>query len=235
MEAKNESMNPRILFVDDDQLLSSMTKEYLEAKDFKVSLFHNAEEGLLQFKQGDYDLCLLDVKMPIKDGFSLAEDIRNLDSEIPIFFLTGKTDTTDRIKGLTLGADDYITKPFSMEELSLRINAILKRTILENSKTKQVQVIGAYLFHSVSRELHFQESVTKLSAIESKLLGLLAENVNGLLGRDYALNKIWLDEDHLKGRSLNVYVSRLRKYLSQDENIEILNVHGEGYRLVVKS
>lgn len=227
-------MKTQILFVDDDVQMSSMTKEYLEAKGFEVMLLHNAEEGLRAFKQNSFDLCLLDVKMPFKDGFSLASEIRVLDKNIPIVFLTGKTETDDRIKGLTIGADDYITKPFSMKELTLRMNAILKRTLVNEESSNSKLLIGEYIFDSNSRELVREEKVIKLSGIEANLLQLLGENINGLVKRDYALNKIWMDEDHLKGRSLNVYISKLRRYLSKDERIEILNVHGEGYRLVVK-
>ncbi len=227
-------MKTQILFVDDDVQMSSMTKEYLEAKGFEVMLLHNAEEGLRAFKQNSFDLCLLDVKMPFKDGFSLASEIRVLDKNVPIVFLTGKTETDDRIKGLTIGADDYITKPFSMKELTLRMNAILKRTLVNEESSNSKLLIGEYIFDSNSRELVREEKVIKLSGIEANLLQLLGENINGLVKRDYALNKIWMDEDHLKGRSLNVYISKLRRYLSKDERIEILNVHGEGYRLVVK-
>ncbi|MEN0004419.1 MAG: response regulator transcription factor [Bacteroidota bacterium] len=227
-------MKARILFVDDDFQLSLITKEYLEAKDFEVQLIHNANDGLAIFKQNTFDLCLLDVKMPIRDGFSLASEIRTLDPAIPIIFLTGKTEVTDRIKGLRLGADDYVTKPFSMEELTLRMNAVLKRTLTPEDEDSKSLVIGDYDFNPISRELGRAGTIDKLSAIEAQLLQLLGENLNGLVKRDYALNKIWLDEDHLKGRSLNVYISKLRKYLKEDERIEILNVHGEGYRLVVK-
>lgn len=227
-------MNPRILFVDDEVQISSMTKEYLEAKDFNVQLLHNADDGLKAFKQSHFDLCLLDVKMPFKDGFSLASEIRILDQDIPIIFLTGKTETSDRIKGLSIGADDYVTKPFSMEELALRMNAVLKRTFQAEDHTRPEILIGAYAFNPISRELSRAGEIVKLSGIEANLLQLLGENINGLVKRDYALNKIWMDEDHLKGRSLNVYISKLRRYLNKDERIEILNVHGEGYRLVVK-
>ncbi len=189
-------MKPRILFVDDDFLLGSMTKEYLEAKDFEVRLIHNAEEGLVVFKQNDFDLCLLDVKMPIRDGFSLATEIRALDKHIPIIFLTGKTETTDRIKGLTIGADDYVTKPFSMEELALRINAVLKRTLAQDEQQTEI-TIGSYTFNAVSRELERAEEMIKLSEIEAHLLQLFAENINGFIKRDYALYIIWLDEDLL--------------------------------------
>ena len=226
---------PQILFVDDEQQFSLMVVEYLEAKGFQVTLKHSAEEGLTSFKSDDFDLCIFDVRMPIKDGFSLAEEVKSLDENIPIIFLTGQTQKEDRIKGLTIGADDYITKPFSMEELFLRIKVILKRVSKQSKKSNPVFTIGIYSFDAVSRELSYNNQVSqKLSAIESKLLELFCENINGLVERDFALNRIWKDEDYLKGRSLNVYVSKLRSYLKGDESIEILNVHGSGYRLVVK-
>lgn len=226
---------PHILFVDDEQHFSAMTKEYLEAKGFVVTLKHSAEDGLSSFKSNRYDLCIFDVKMPIKDGFALAEEVRVLDENIPIIFLTGQTQKEDRIKGLTIGADDYITKPFSMEELNLRIKAILKRVLVKERQQQEQFAIGYYSFNAVSRELKIDDKITKLSAIESKLLQLFCENINGLVQRDFALSRIWQDEDYLKGRSLNVYVSKLRSLLKGDERIEILNVHGEGYRMVVKA
>ena len=227
-------MKPKILFVDDELQISAMTKEYLTLKGFEVDLIHNSEGGLEEFKKSKYSLCLLDVKMPFKDGFELAIDIRELDQNIPIIFLTGKSETDDRVKGLTLGADDYITKPYSMEELALRINAILKRTNQSGDSSPKDITIGQYAFDPISRELTRDTTTVKLSAIESKLLQLLSENTNNLVKRDYALARIWQDADQLKGRSLNVYVSKLRTYLKEDNRIEILNVHGDGYRLVVK-
>ena len=226
---------PHILFVDDEQQFSTMTAEYLEAKGFEVTLKHNADDGLSAFKTNHFDCCIFDVKMPMKDGFSLAEDVKALDENIPIIFLTGQNQKEDRIKGLTIGADDYITKPFSMEELFLRIKAILKRVTKQEKQLPDHFEIGKYTFDATARELKLEGKITKLSAIESKLLQLFCENKNSLLQRDFALNRIWQDEDHLKGRSLNVYVSKLRSFLKDDQNIEILNVHGEGYRMVVKS
>jgi len=226
---------PHILFVDDEQQFSAMTKEYLETKGFEVTLIHNADDGLKAFKSSQYDCCIFDVKMPIKDGFSLAEDVRALDETVPIIFLTGQTQKENRIKGLTIGADDYITKPFSMEELFLRIKAILKRVKIQDKKTQDRFQIGRYTFDAIARELKLDDKTIKLSAIEAKLLQLFCENQNKLVQRDFALNRIWQDENFLKGRSLNVYVSKLRSFLKDDPNIEILNVHGEGYRMVVKS
>lgn len=211
-----------------------MTVEYLQAKGFEVTLKHSADDGLAAFRSGHFDCCIFDVRMPIKDGFSLAGDVKALDENIPIVFLTGQTNKEDRIKGLTIGADDYVTKPFSMEELYLRIKAILKRVAGQEKKSPVQYQIGAYAFDPVARELFFDGDMVKLSSIESKLLHLFCDNKNGLVQRDYALAQIWQDEDQLKGRSLNVYVSKLRSLLGKDGRIEILNVHGEGYKMVEK-
>ena len=225
---------PQILFVDDERQFSSMTVEYLEAKGFEVTLKHNAMDGMAAFKNKAFQLCIFDVKMPIKDGFTLAEEVRALDDNIPIIFLTGQTQKENRIKGLTIGADDYITKPFSMEELYLRIKAILKRVTVQAKKITDQFMVGKYRFDSTSRELELGGQIQNLSAIEAQLLQLFCENLNGLVQRDLALRRIWQDDDYLKGRSLNVYVSKLRTFLKDDPSIQILNVHGEGYRMVVK-
>jgi len=230
-----KNLNQHLLFVDDEKQFSAMIKEYLEAKGFKVTLRHSADDGLSSFRSNDYHLCIFDVKMPFKDGFSLAEEIRSLDEDMPIVFLTGQTQKENRIKGLKMGADDYITKPFSMEELYLRVKAILKRVEKPKKITPESFEIGRYSFNPVTRELSIASENTKLSAIEAKLLQLFCENRNDLVRRDFALNKIWQDDDRLKERSLNVYISKLRTFLKEDENVEILNVHGEGYRLVVKT
>jgi len=228
-------MKPSILFVDDELHISKMTQEYLELKGYDIDLFHNAIDGMKAYKSTHYDLCLLDVKMPIKDGFTMAKEIRSLSAEVPIVFLTGNTEVEDRVKGLTIGADDYITKPYSMEELALRIQAILKRVYQQENHSEKKMGVGDYSFDPVIRELSIRGKSIKLSSIESRLLQLLCEHKNGLVKRDYALNRIWEDEDQLKGRSLNVYISKLRTYLKADARLEILNVHGEGYKLVVKN
>jgi two-component system OmpR family response regulator len=225
---------PHILFVDDEQQFSSMTVEYLQAKGFDVTLKHSAEDALAAFRSGKFDCCIFDVKRPIKDGFSLAADIRAQDEGIPIVFLTGQANKEDRIKGLTLGADDYVTKPFSMEELYLRIKGILKRVGAQEKKAPAHYQLGSYTFDPVAQELFFEGTRTRLSAIESRLLQLFCEKKNNLVQRDYALAQIWQDEDQLKSQSMNVYVSKLRTLLDRDSRIEIINVHGEGYKMVVK-
>ena len=224
-----------LLLVDDDIMLSPLTREYLEAKGYSVTLRHSGDEGLAAFKRGRFDACILDVKMPLKDGFALAEDIRQIDPLMPILFLTGAVQKEERIRGLSIGADDYITKPFSMEELYLRVRNTLSRSQAQQKKSESaVFEVGKYRYHAGTRELHGGTEVVKLTAIEAKLLQLFCESENGIIRRDIALQRIWGDEDMLKGRSLNVYVSKLRTFLSEDQAIEILNVHGEGYQMVVK-
>ncbi len=222
--------------VDDERQFSGLTQEYLEAKGFDVTLKHNGDDGLSAFKEETFDICILDIKMPIKDGFELATEIREFDELMPIIFLTGQTEKEDRIKGLTIGADDYITKPFSVEELYLRIKNILKRSELNTHKKSQAInfEIGNFLFNFKTRELTQNNNSIKLTAIEAKLLQMFCEDEDGMVERDLALKRVWGDDDYLRGRSLNVYVSKLRQYLKDDDNIEIMNVHGVGYKMVVR-
>ncbi|MBS3914196.1 MAG: response regulator transcription factor [Bacteroidetes bacterium] len=226
----------RILLVDDDPTLSEITREYLEARDLSVLLCNNPANALDLLKRHHSDICLLDVKMPEIDGFTLAEEIRKKDKEIPIVFLTGQTMKEDRIRGLMLGADDYILKPYSMEELYLRVIAIMKR--YKNSGTKNnipnTYQFGKIIFHTGSREIITDNQTIRLTAIENKLLSLLCANLNGTLSRDRALQEIWGDNDIYKGRSMNVYINKLRNILKVEPDIEILNAHGEGYILSYK-
>ena len=230
------SAKKTILLVDDDRSLSPLVKEYLEAKDFVCHLHHNAYDAMDDFKKSSFSLCILDIRMPMKNGFQIAEEITTLRPETPFLFLTGQTEKEDRIKGLEAGADDYITKPFSMQELYLRIKAILKRTEnYQNIKKGITQYdIGKYKFNADTREIASTLIPVKLSAIESKLLKLFCEAEDGIVYRDAALKQIWEDENSFRERSLNVYVSKLRQYMKDDPNIEILNIHGTGYKLVVR-
>lgn len=227
---------PNLLFVDDDRAFSPLVCEYLSEKGFRTTLCHSGEAGLSTFKNSRFDLCLLDVKMPFKDGFALAEEIRRIDPEMPVIFLTGETEKEKRIKGLSLGADDYVTKPFSMEELRLRILAVLRRTGMRSfQKPEQTAYpLGRYLFKASARELVLGDAIIKMSAIETKLLQYFCEADHGIINRNTALFRVWGDDEQLRGRSLNVYVSKLRHYLKDDPAIEILNIHGEGYQIVVK-
>ena len=226
---------PHILLVDDDTELAGVTKEYLEAKNCSVAVAYNAYTAIALFTSGKFNVCILDVRMPVKDGFALAKEIRQIDTHIPLIFLTGQTEQEDRIKGLTLGADDYITKPFSMQELYLRISIALRRSGFEDNASGTTASIGRYTFDPVSRTLTIADSVSKLSDMESQLLALFCSAQNGLVSRELALKKIWHDEDLLKTRSLNVYINKLRRRLKDDKHIEILNVYGTGYQLVVRT
>ncbi len=223
----------QILLVEDDFNLGFVIQDSLKSEGFKVHLAKDGKEGLLQFNKEKYDLCLLDVMMPKKDGFSLAEDIRKTDSEVPIVFLTARGLAEDKIKGFKLGADDYITKPFSNEELVLRIKAILKRhpQMQEQSADKSKIDIGKYIFDFANYELKFEEKKRKLTKREAELLKLFCEHRGQLLERELIANMIWGDDSYFVGRSMDVFITKLRKYLSDDPALSIINVHGVGFRL----
>jgi DNA-binding response OmpR family regulator len=223
----------QILLVEDDFNLGFVIQDSLKSEGFKVHLAKDGKEGLLQFNKEKYDLCLLDVMMPKKDGFSLAEDIRKTDSQVPIVFLTARGLAEDKIKGFKLGADDYITKPFSNEELVLRIKAILKRhpQMQEQSADKSKIDIGKYIFDFANYELKFEEKKRKLTKREAELLKLFCEHRGQLLERELIANMIWGDDSYFVGRSMDVFITKLRKYLSDDPALSIINVHGVGFRL----
>ena len=225
---------PHILIVDDDRNLAAITKEYLEAKGFQISLVHNADDGLESLKKNNYDICILDVKMPMKDGFSLAEDIRNLKIEVPIIFLTGQKEKEDRIKGLLLGANDYVTKPFSMQELYLRLKNILRWSGQHEEAKLSSFTIGSGTYDPARRTLVIGDSEERLSHMEGQLLMLLWNQPDRRITREQALRQIWQDDENAKNRSLSVYIKKLRSRLEAVENVEILNVYGSGYQLVVK-
>lgn len=225
-----------ILLVEDDENLGSLVEEFLSLLGYSTRLATNGEEGLKMYLAGSFDLCILDVMMPKKDGFTLATDIRNIDEQIPIIFLTARGQDQDRIKGFKAGCDDYITKPFSSEELSLRIEAILKRCSLKKSGNGQDKyIIGKYIFDPVNLLLSVDDHVQKLTVKESALLKLLCQNVNNLLSRDKAQTEVWGTSDYFIGRSMDVFITRLRKYLIHDPEVAIINVHGAGFKLEVKS
>lgn len=227
----------RILLVEDDPNFGIVLKDYLMLNDYNVTHAKDGIEGLIMFKNAEYDLCILDVMMPRKDGFSLAEDIRSTDKQIPIIFLTAKTMKEDVLKGYRVGADDYLNKPFDSEVLLHKIKAILQRKETEKT-TNDDQFefeIGQFSFNSKLRHLSYaSEEPQKLSPKESKLLRLLAVYKNDLMPRELALTKIWRDDNYFTSRSMDVYIAKLRKYLKQDENVEIINIHGEGFRLIDK-
>jgi DNA-binding response OmpR family regulator len=229
--------NNKILLVEDDPNFGTVLKDYLLINDYNVTLAKDGLEGLIMFKNDDFDLCILDVMMPRKDGFSLAKDIRASDAEVPIIFLTAKTMKEDVLKGYQVGADDYLNKPFDSEVLLYKIKAILQRK--EGEQTTEEDTfefkIGKFDFNSKLRHLSFEGGEPqKLSPKESKLLKLLAVYKNDLMPRELALTKIWRDDNYFTSRSMDVYIAKLRKYLKIDENIEILNIHGEGFRLLEK-
>jgi len=227
--------NKRILLVEDDPNFGTVLKDYLMLNDYIVTLAKDGLEGLIMFKNNDYDLCILDVMMPRKDGFSLAKDIRVTDSEIPIIFLTAKTMKEDVLKGYQAGADDYLNKPFDSEVLLYKMKAILQRKEIGKIIEEDVFefTIGKFHLNSKLRHLSFdgQEPI-KLSPKENKLLKMLAVHKNDLMPRELALTKIWRDDNYFTSRSMDVYIAKLRKYLKLDENVEILNIHGEGFRLI---
>lgn len=223
----------RILLAEDDENLGSLLQEYLQAKNYEADWVTNGEKAFRHFEQFHYDLCLLDVMMPVKDGFTLASEIRMLNSEIPFIFLTAKSMKEDVLKGFSLGADDYITKPFSMEELLFRIEAILRRTKGTRGGDKHQWEIGTFTFDTMKQLLIGTGTEQKLTTKESELLKLLCNNMNQVLERNFALKAIWIDDNYFNARSMDVYITKLRKYLKPDSNVQIINVHGKGYKLVV--
>ncbi|MFC2117484.1 response regulator transcription factor [Bacteroidota bacterium] len=222
----------KILLVEDDINLGTLLKEYFNAKGYDIEMQTDGEKGLKAFKREDFDLCILDIMLPVKDGFSLARDIRILDNETPIIFLTAKGLNDDVLKGFSIGADDYITKPFSMEELLFRVEAIMRR-IKKNVRDQEIYTIGKFTFNVINRILSIDENKIKLTTKESDLLRLLCENQNRVLDRDYALKSVWRDNNYFNARSMDVYITKLRKHLKTDTSIQIINIHGKGYKLIL--
>ena len=223
----------KVLLCEDDENLGMLLREYLQAKGYNTTLCPDGEAGYKAFTLDKYDLCVLDVMMPRKDGFSLARDIRETNEEIPIIFLTAKTLKEDILEGFRIGADDYLTKPFSMEELTFRIEAILRRVRGKKNKDCTHFKIGSFSFDSQKQLLTRGDTQTKLTTKESELLTLLCSHVNEILQRDYALKTIWIDDNYFNARSMDVYITKLRKHLRADENVEIINIHGKGYKLII--
>lgn len=224
----------KILLAEDDENLGLLLKEYLIAKGYHTDLYPDGELAYHGFMRNTYQLCLLDVMMPKKDGFSLAKDIRMVNTDIPIIFLTAKNLKEDVIEGFKIGADDYMTKPFSMEELIFRIEAIFRRISPDQSQNESTTFkIGKYLFDAHKQILSLNDHEAKLTTKESELLRLLALNANKILERNYALKAIWIDDNYFNARSMDVYITKLRKHLKDDETVEIINVHGKGYKLIM--
>ena len=222
----------KILLAEDDTNLGTLLTDYLEAKNYVVVHLVDGQQALDAFIAGNFDLCLLDIMLPEIDGITLAGKIRKINSDIPVIFLTAKSLDRDKIEGFTAGADDYITKPFSMEELIYRIEAILRRTRSSSDGDPDRYILGEFTFYPLKQILTTGEKEQKLTTKESELLKLLCKNKNEVLERNYALRSIWIDDNYFNARSMDVYITKLRKYLKSDPSIIILNVHGKGYKLL---
>ena len=222
----------RILLCEDEENIGMLLREYLQAKGYYAELCPDGDAGYKAFLKGKFDICVLDVMMPIKDGFTLAQEIRAVDADIPIIFLTQKTMNEDILEGFKIGADDYITKSFSMEVLVARIETILRRVRGKKYKENAMYKIGRFQFDTQKQVLTIDGNQTKLTTKESELLGLLCAHRNEILQRDYALKTVWSDDNYFNARSMDVYITKLRKHLKADDSIEIINIHGKGYRLI---
>ena len=225
----------RILLCEDDESLGNLIREYLQLHNFEVTFMPDGETGYQVFMNSSvhFDLCLLDVVMPYKDGFQLARDIRRVDTIVPIVFLTAKNLKEDVLEGFRIGADDYITKPFSMEELVMRLDAIIRRASGLDMSRRLAYRLGTIEYDAQRQELSTPEKKVKLTARANELLLVLVQNVNQLVERDYTLKLIWKESNYFNARSMDVYITRLRHTLSLDPSIEIINVHGKGYKLIV--
>lgn len=223
----------KILLAEDDTSLGAVLSNYLKAKSFDVTLCVDGEIALKRFKEQLFDFIILDVMMPVRDGFSVAKEIRKTDAEIPILFLTAKSMKEDKLAGFDAGGDDYLTKPFAMEELLARINAILKRTYKEGKK-ETTFTIGDIAYDYLSQTIDISGQKNKLTTKENELFYLLIKNQEEILDRNDALKHVWGDDNYFNGRSMDVYITKLRKYLSASDQVEIMNVHGKGFRLLIK-
>ena len=225
-----------ILLVEDDENLGFVTQDNLKIAGYNVTWAKDGKSGFEAFCQDKFDLCILDVMLPQKDGFQLGHEIKSLKENIPLIFLTAKSLDPDKVQGFKIGADDYITKPFNMELLALRVQALLKRYFSSEANTleeKDLFHIGNYSFHYKNQELRIGEENKHLTKKEAEILRLLCLNENQLLTRDLALKVIWGENDYFKGRSMDVFITKLRKYLKEDERIKIINIHGTGFKLRV--
>jgi two-component system OmpR family response regulator len=224
----------KILLAEDDENLGTLLRNYLNVKQFETTLSVDGIEALEQFRKEEFDICILDIMMPAMDGITLAKEIRKTKPDIPVIFLTAKNLKEDIIEGFKTGADDYITKPFSMEELIYRIEAIMRR-VSEPAEQKKADnyIIGEYTFDSLKQLLTFRNQTMKLTTKESELLELLCRHQNEVMERNYALKAIWIDDNYFNARSMDVYITKLRKYLKKDPAVKILNVHGKGYKLLL--
>lgn len=225
---------PKILLAEDDPNLGQILNEYLTLKGYKTTLCRDGEEGGQVFKPGHFDMCILDLMMPKKDGFQLAKEIKEIDPDIPIIFLTAKAMKEDVVEGFKIGADDYITKPFSMEVLLMRIKAVLNRT-LKSQADKEIPEeisIGSLKYQYANNILTLPSGEVKLTTKENELMKLFFENLNQTVSRTVALKKIWKDDSYFNARSMDVYIAKLRKFLKEEPSLQLLTVHGEGFKLV---
>jgi DNA-binding response OmpR family regulator len=228
------SKKTTILLAEDDENLGQLLHTYLKTKGFEADLARNGKAAFEKFKGGKYDFCILDVMMPEMDGFTLAKEIREIDRKVPILFLTAKSMKDDKLTGFSIGADDYLTKPFVMEELLARMNAILRRVETNGEGDHAELSVGKIKYEPELRLLHLSDGVKKLTTKENQLLELLVRNENEILDRQATLRAIWGDDNYFNGRSMDVYIAKLRKLFKEDPAIEIMNVHGKGFKLIVK-
>lgn len=231
-----ESEKIKVLLAEDDRNLGNILRTYLEAKGFAPKLFINGQEAYDAFIKETFDFCIVDVMMPVKDGFSLVKDIRKVDNKIPVLFLTAKSLEEDKLKGFQSGGDDYLTKPFSMEELLARMEAILRRAARgKSSVTGLVYEIGSFTFDYNHQTLSRNNEPLKLTSKETELLKLLCDHLNQVVDRSFALNRIWQNDSYFNARSMDVYIAKLRKYLREEPSVELINVHGIGFKLVTNA
>jgi DNA-binding response OmpR family regulator len=223
-----------ILLAEDDINLGQLLQAFLKSKGYAVTLAQNGKIAFEKFNNSSFDFCIFDIMMPEMDGFTLAKEIREIDKKVPILFLTAKSMKEDKLEGFALGADDYLTKPFAMEELLARITAILRRTGDTTKSNSEEHYIGTIKYEPELRLLHLKNEVKKLTTKENQLLHLLYKNQNEILDRQATLRAVWGDDNYFNGRSMDVYIAKLRKALKEDEAIEIMNVHGKGFKLIVK-
>jgi len=223
-----------ILLAEDDINLGQLLQTYLKTKGFEVSLAQNGKIAFEKFNKGQFDFCIFDIMMPEMDGYTLAKEIREIDKKIPILFLTAKAMKEDKLEGFSVGADDYLTKPFQMEELLARINAIMRRVVDKTVESEGDFYVGKIKYEPEFRLLHLKDGEKKLTTKENQLLQLLVKNKNEILDRNATLRAIWGDDNYFNGRSMDVYIAKLRKTLREDDSIEIMNVHGKGFKLIVK-
>ena len=224
-------MKAHLFYVEDDESLSFVTRDNLELQGYSVTYCENGKQAMENIRENNFDLCILDVMLPDTDGFTIAEEIRKFNTQVPIIFLTAKSMKEDRIRGLRLGADDYMTKPFSIEELILKVEIFLRRSKIATAPVPTYLTVGNYLLDHKNLLLKFGKQAKNLTQKEADLLKMFMENKNEVIKRSYILETLWGEDDYFLGRSLDVFISRLRKYLSQDERISVENIHSVGFRM----